>query len=153
MKGLGFFDKIIFAVNSLIAFLLLLSYVLPYIPPKTFPLLSVLSLGVPFLIIINAVFLVFWLIRLKKQLLLSLFVLGIGWSYVNSFYRFTSSTKTDIADSFSIMSFNVREFNVFKWLPNTEVKRDIAELVASHQPDIICLQEASRGDSIHFRGL
>ena len=62
MKNLKAIDKFIFVVNSIAAALLLLSYILPLVPPKTFPLLSVLSLGVPFLIILNALFFFYWLI-------------------------------------------------------------------------------------------
>ena len=67
MKNLKLIDKIIYLVNGLSAFVLLLSYILPLAPPKTFALLSVLSLGVPFLIVVNVLFLMYWLIKLKKQ--------------------------------------------------------------------------------------
>ncbi|MBT8296096.1 MAG: endonuclease, partial [Gramella sp.] len=75
MKNLNLFDKFVFILNSLAATALLFSYLLPLIPPKSFPLLSVLSLGVPVLIILNTFFLVYWILRLKGQVLLSLIVL------------------------------------------------------------------------------
>ncbi|OZV67616.1 endonuclease [Winogradskyella aurantia] len=152
MKGLGFFDKLIFTINSLLAFLLLLSYLLPFIPPKSFSTLSVLSLGVPFLIILNVLFLVFWLFRLKKQLFLSLFVLVLGWNYINSLYKFSSSKHIESDDNFSVMSFNVRQFNLFEWLSSKTVKEDIIQLIESEQPDILCLQESPRGDKVVLEG-
>ena len=66
MKGLSFVDKLIFCINSILAFVLLLSYVLPYIPPRHFALLSVLVLSVPFLIIANALFVIYWILKFKK---------------------------------------------------------------------------------------
>ena len=116
MKKLGLFDKFIFILNSLAATALLFSYLLPLIPPKSFPLLSVLSLGVPVLIILNAVFLVYWLLRLKRQLLLSLIILILGYNYITSFVKFSSADISENDDSdISLMSYNVRMFNAYEW--------------------------------------
>ena len=115
MKGLKFFDKIIFFVNTLAAFLLLFAYILPYIPPKSFSLLSVLSLAVPVLIVMNILFLLYWLFNVKKQLLLSLVVLLIGLNYITSIYKFTGSKTVEDADNFSVINYNVRLFNLFEW--------------------------------------
>ena len=79
-------NKIIFGLNSIAAFTLLLAYLLPYISPKMFPLLSVLSLAVPVLIIVNVLFLLYWSILLNKKLLVSLVVLVLGISHVTSLY-------------------------------------------------------------------
>lgn len=141
MKKLKFFDKIIFLANSLAAFLLLIAYVLPYIPPKTFSLLSVLSLTVPALIIINIVFFLYWLLNVKKQLLLSLIVLLCGLSYITSIYKFTGSKSIDDIDNFSVMNYNVRLFNQFNWLPNKAVETDILKFIETEKPDIISFQE------------
>ena len=50
MKGLSWFNKFLFFLNSIFAGALLFAYLLPFIPPKTFALLSVFSLAVPFFI-------------------------------------------------------------------------------------------------------
>ena len=47
MKGLNWFDRFLFLLNILFAVALLFAYLLPYIPPSSFALLSVFSLGVP----------------------------------------------------------------------------------------------------------
>lgn len=152
MKTLKFGSKILFVINSLIAFLLLISYVLPYIPPKSFATLSVLSLGVPLLIILNIIFFVFWLLRLKKQMILSLVVLLLGWSYISLMYRF--STSDDVAEdaNFTVMSFNVRIFNKFEWLPKNIDKNSILEFIENNDADIICLQEYPRGQRVSLKG-
>ena len=53
MKNLKGYEKLVFFMNSVAALILLLSYLLPYLPPKDFAFLSVLSLAVPLLIILN----------------------------------------------------------------------------------------------------
>ena len=113
MNKLNLFDKLVFFFNSLAAFMLLLSYILPYIEPKKFAFLSVLSLGVPVLILVNLLFLLYWLLKVKKQLLLSLIVLILGYSNVISLYKFSASKQIDDTQNIAVMSYNVRLFNVF----------------------------------------
>ncbi|WP_299226328.1 endonuclease/exonuclease/phosphatase family protein [uncultured Psychroserpens sp.] len=152
MKNLKGFDKLIFVINSLTAFALLLSYVLPYIAPKQFAFLSVLSLAVPFLIIINILFFVYWLLKVKKQLLLSLIVLFIGYNYVFSLYKFSSSKNIDDSKNISVTNYNVRLFNAFKWIKDVDVKTEISEFIAEKQPDVLCMQEYRPDASVNLDG-
>ncbi|EDP70278.1 endonuclease/exonuclease/phosphatase family protein [Flavobacteriales bacterium ALC-1] len=148
MKGLKFVGKIIFVTNSLVAFLLLISYMLPYISPKSFATLSVLSLSVPLLILLNVIFFIYWLLRVKKQMLLSLIVLLLGWSYIGSMYKFSSSKNVEDDKNISVMSYNVRLFNIYSWLPSETVKKDIIEFIHKEKPEILCLQEYRKDDPI-----
>lgn len=152
MKNLKLFDKCVFVFNSIAAVLLLLSYILPYFEPKKFAFLSVLSLTVPFLIILNILFVVYWLFKVKKQLLLSLIVLLIGYNYITSLYKFSSSKNVDDLQNISVMNYNVRLFNVFKWIPDDSVEQNIVDFIAEKQPDILSIQEYRRDDKINFSG-
>ncbi|MUU77614.1 endonuclease/exonuclease/phosphatase family protein [Winogradskyella endarachnes] len=152
MKGLRFGSKIVFVINSLVAFLLLISYILPYIPPKSFATLSVLSLGVPLLILSNLLFFIFWLLRVKKQMILSLVVLLLGYNYISSMYKFSGASKVEDDANFSVMSFNVRMFNKFNWLPEPIDKEHIVKILADENPDILCLQEYPRGERVEIVG-
>ncbi|MFC0605464.1 endonuclease/exonuclease/phosphatase family protein [Winogradskyella pulchriflava] len=152
MKKLKFFGKIMFVINSLAAFLLLISYILPFVPPKSFASLSVLSLSVPLLILLNIFFFIYWLLQVKKQMLLSLVVLALGWGYLGSLYKFSSSKKIEDPNNMSVMSYNVRLFNHFQWLPSKTVKEDIVKLIRDENPDIICLQEYRTKDPITLDG-
>jgi len=152
MKRLKLGNKLIFLLNSFAAFLLLLSYILPYIPPKSFGFLSVLSLGVPLLILINLLFFIYWLLSVKKQLILSLVVLIIGFQYLNAMYKFTASKKVADEDNFSIMSYNVRMFNLYKWLPNENIEDDIISFIEFEKPDVLSLQEYPRSERIKLEG-
>ncbi len=152
MKGLSFINKIVFLVNSLAAFLLLLSYLLPYVSPKQFGFVSVLSLGVPFLLIINLLFFLYWLFQVKKQMLLSLIALLLSYSYVNLMYKFKASKLVEDSGNFTVMTYNVRLFNEYRWLPNKNVKEDIVDFIYNEQPDILCLQEYTRGKPVRLKG-
>lgn len=152
MKQLKWFDKSVFFFNSIAAMLLLLSYILPYVEPKKFAFLSVLSLTVPFLIVLNILFVIYWLFKVKRQLLLSLIVLLIGYSYLGSLYKFSSSKNIDDTQNISVMNYNVRLFNVFKWIPDDGVEQKIVDFINEKQPDILSLQEYRRDEKIKFSG-
>ena len=141
MKGLKLYDKAIFAINSVVAVLLLISYILPYLAPKTFGVISVLSLTVPLLIISNLIFFLYWLLKVKKQLLLSLIVLLIGYKYIGSLYKFSATDKTANDKELAIMSYNVRLFNVYNWIDEDKIGERIMNLIHDEDPDVICFQE------------
>ena len=142
MKNLHFFDRIIFLFNAVFALLLLLSYALPYVFPKQFPLISVLSLTLPVFIIINLAFLIYWLIKLKRQWLLSFFILLAGYHYMTSFYKFFGNNIIEkTVDNVSVMTYNVRLFNAYRWIDRDAVAEDIVQLIGEASPDILCIQE------------
>lgn len=148
MKNLKLMDKIIYLINGLLAFMLLLSYCLPLVPPKTLPVLSVLSLGVPFLIIINVIFFLYWLLKLKKQLLISFLVLIIGYFAFGSLYKFSSSEYVKSGDDLKVMSYNVRLFNLYDWIPEKGMVGKMASLIKRQYPDILSIQEFHPHDEL-----
>ena len=140
MKKLNFINKIVFFFNAVAATILLLSYVLPFVPPKSFSVLSVLSLGVPFLILLNVLFFVYWLVKLKKQLLLSLFVLGVGYLSFGSLYKFSSSAHETEA-GLTVMNYNVRLFNLYDWISETAIETKLIDFIKEKSPDVVSFQE------------
>ncbi len=150
MKNLSLIDKIIYLINGLLAFMLLISYCLPLVPPKTFPALSVLSLGVPFLIIINAIFFLYWLIKLKKQLLISLLVLVIGYFSFGSLYKFSSSEYEKSDNDLTVMNYNVRLFNLYDWIPEGDMVTEMTNLIKEQAPDVLSIQEFHPHEALDF---
>lgn len=142
MKNLNLIDKIVYVLNGLFAAILLLAYLLPYVPPKTFSSLSVLSLSVPVLLVVNGLFLLYWLLKVKKQLILSLLVLILGCKSVSSLYKFSSSSEVNGAvNSLSLMSYNVRLFNLYDWIDAPQMEKEIENFVLSEAPDVLAFQE------------
>ncbi len=141
MAKTSFVDKILWFINRILAVVLLLSFVLPFLPPKTFSILSVLSLGVALLILINVLFFLYWLVKLKKRFMLSLVVLAIGYFSFGSLYKFSSSKQVASNTNFKVMNYNVRLFNLYKWIEKDSVEIKIIDLIREEAPDILCLQE------------
>ncbi|HLS30076.1 MAG TPA: endonuclease/exonuclease/phosphatase family protein [Flavobacteriaceae bacterium] len=140
-RKLGLFGRFLFVINSLLAVLLLLAYALPYFPPYSFPHLAVLSLGMPVLIAGNILFCLFWILRLRKQFLLSLIVLAIGFNHVLSLYKFNTSNSEVTEKGVKLLSYNVRQFNRHNWIDDKTIPNQIEEFIAKESPDIICFQE------------
>ena len=113
LKRLNFFDQLVFLLNSIAATLLLMSYILPFLPPKSFSVLAVLSLAVPFLLLLNLIFLIYWLAQLKRQFILSLFVMALGYTHIKSSFNFNSNDNSQ-EKGIEIMSYNVHLLNLDK---------------------------------------
>ncbi|MHA7058008.1 endonuclease/exonuclease/phosphatase family protein [Aquimarina sp. M1] len=143
-------NKVVFFVNSLVAFALLMAYLLPYVSPQTFPLLSVLSLAVPILIVINVLFFLYWVILLKRKMLLSLIVLVLGISHVSSLYKIRGKSWDETTNTLSLLSYNVHAFNRFKWIDSDLIPTDISKLVRDEKPDVFCAQEFYNNPDIDF---
>ncbi len=136
MKKLSFLDKFIFLVNSVLATLLLLSYCLPLVSPKTIPFFTILSLFVPILLLLNLLFIIYWLLKLKKQFFLSTLIISIGLFVSKPFFKI-SSENSALNNDLKIMSYNVKAFDLF-------FKKGVSnglEFIKSKNPDILCIQE------------
>jgi len=149
MKKLSLLNKLMFLINSVLATLLLLSYIVPYISPKTIPQISLVSLAVPFLIIANTLFLIYWIIKLKKQFVISGLVLTIGWIVSSSFYQF-SEKKVLLNNDIKVMSYNVRMFNHYNWNEDPELAQKSFDFIRQKSPDILVLQEFYQSPKISF---
>ncbi len=143
-------NKVVFVINSIAAFALLLSYLLPYISPKTFPLLSVLSLTVPIFIIINLIFLMYWVILFNKKGILSLVVLILGISHVSSLYKLSGRSSDETENGISLLSYNVHSFNRFDWIDSDSIPQNISKFVRKQDVDIFCAQEYYNNPDINF---
>ena len=151
MKNLSWFNKVVYVVNWVVAILTLLGYFLPFLAPKLFPFLSVLTLVLPLFLIVNGLFLAYWTFQVKKQAFLSAIVLLMGITFISKFYKFSSTNLPAHEDDFTVMSYNVRLFNLFKWLPQADVGEQIKKFVDEHNPDILCIQEFSYSANIDFK--
>ncbi|MCL9807764.1 endonuclease/exonuclease/phosphatase family protein [Flavobacterium luminosum] len=147
MKKLSWFNKIIFFFNAVVTVLTFVAYLLPFLAPKWFPFLSVLTLFLPFFIIVNVLFFLYWLVQIKRQLALSGLVLILGITFINKYYKFSGKELPTSDKDFLVMSYNVRLMNLFNWIPKENVAEDILEFVNEKNPDVLCIQEYSTSAS------
>ena len=149
-KYTSILDRILFVLNSVAAIVLLFSYLLPYISPIKAPSLSILSLFVPLLFIINLGFLIFWSVRLKKYFLLSAVSILLGFGYISSIYKFSGKDTMQQGD-LSLMSYNVKMFNHYHWNEDESLAEDTYNFITEQQPDVLALQEFFDNTEISFQ--
>ena len=142
MKKQSFFNKIVFTINTLFALGLVFSFFLPRLSPNDFGVISLFSLIVPILIIGNLFFVLYWiLIGFKKQFLQSFLILILSYFFIPQLYKFNSNSSQESDDSITVMSFNVRKFNRYKWIKTDSLEAKIKDLIKNENPDVLALQE------------
>ena len=150
MKKYSIIHKLLFFINSVFATVLLLSYILPLISPKTIPAVAVFSLFVPLLVVLNTIFFVYWLLKLHKNALLSLLVLAIGWFSTPPLIKF-SGKEIILNKDLKIMSYNVRLFNHYKHIEDITTEQKIYEFINDENPDIIAMQEFYQSNLLNIK--
>lgn len=134
--------KIIFLLNNIFAFALIISFFIPNLGPEKYGLITLLSLLTPALIIINLIFIIFWvLIGFKKQVILSIFVLLLSLIFIPPVYKLYKGNAKKNGNSLTIMTYNVRKFNKYKWLKIENIDSLIGDFITKESPDIVALQE------------
>jgi endonuclease/exonuclease/phosphatase family metal-dependent hydrolase len=140
-----------FFLNIVLTVVTFSIYILPFLAPRSFPLLSVLTLFMPIFFVLNGLFFVYWAIQFKKRLILSGLVLLTGITFISKFYKFSAKEYIKDEKDFSIMSYNVRLFNVFKWLDRDDIPSNIKAFIDEKDPDILCIQEYSNSAHIDLK--
>ncbi|AWM14326.1 endonuclease/exonuclease/phosphatase family protein [Flavobacterium sp. NRK F10] len=143
--------KIAFFFNKVLALATFLAYILPFLTPKLFPFLSVLTLLMPLFLILNFAFFTVWILQLKRKAVLSGIVLLIGFTFINKFYKFSETDLPESPSDFKLMSYNVRLFNLYEWLPVKDIPEQITDVIQDYNPDILCLQEYSPNSKVRLR--
>ncbi len=144
-------NKFLYWGNMLTAFLLLISFILPYLPPKNFPTLSLLSLVVSLLIIVNIFFAIYWAIQFRRRFLVSFTVLLISYFYFNVFYEVSSEgDASQYKNTLNVLSYNVRLFNAYEKNPETDASKIISEILTEENPDVVFVQEYYKPNKIDF---
>ncbi|WP_420553022.1 endonuclease/exonuclease/phosphatase family protein [Tenacibaculum aiptasiae] len=150
MKKYSILNKLLFFINSVLAAVLLFSYALPFISPKTIPAVAVFSLFVPLLVILNLFFFVYWLFKLHKNALLSLLILLIGWFASPPLIKF-SNKEIILNNDLKVMSYNVRLFNHYKHEDDITTEQQIYEFINNESPDVIAMQEFYQSELLDIK--
>lgn len=155
---LTWFRKLMFLLNLIAIVFLILSYSASYVSPQTIWWLALFGLGYGILLIMNCLFVFFWLLMKDKKFWFSLLVILIGFSKVLSIFEFNFPDENDVKKikptpyPVKVMSFNVRLFDLYNWMHNFETRKKIFNFISNESPDLLCLQEyySSESTDQHF---
>jgi endonuclease/exonuclease/phosphatase family metal-dependent hydrolase len=135
--------KLIVVINGLVSVLLLVSIFAAYISPALAWALALFGIAYPYLLLLNLLFVLYWLLLLDKAVLLSLGVILVSYPQLSKQVRLNFfPVKTLPADSaFKLLSFNTRLFDLYQWTNRGDTRSRIFSLLQKEAPHIICLQE------------
>lgn len=150
MKRYSILHKLLFFINSVLATVLLFSYVLPYVSPKVIPAVAVFSLFVPLLIVLNFAFFIYWAFNLHKNALLSFFILTLGVFISSPLIKF-SKKELILNNDVKVMSYNVRLFNHYKHLEDKTTEQKIYKFINNEDPYILTMQEFYQSKSLNIK--
>ena len=153
-------DRILFFVNSVILLLLLISYLAPKIHPDFFWHISLLGILIPFLLILNTLFAVYWVISWRKYFWANIVIIVLGLPYIDNtianqkntldqkeFSQLQKNKKHQFDQLINLMSFNVRLFNQNENIDDDKIENKIVGMIKEKKPDVLCLQEFNLTES------
>ncbi len=136
-------DKVARVLNLIFALLLLLSILAGVVSPQVCWPLAVAGLCYSIFLLINLFFVVYWIARANRFVLVSLACILIGWKSLTNTIGFHLRQPVNLKKDSShirIMTFNVHDFNME--LPNGDSSRQaMLQLLKTKQPDVVCFQE------------
>ena len=141
-----FFGKLILFINWITVLLLLTSFISHFISPEKVSILAFAGIAFPYFIVVNLLFSIYWILRLRWQFIYSFIAIAICWSTVDKFIAFDfNKTPEASGKTFKVLSYNVRVFDIYNynrhWVSNTKKRNAIFNYITQEQPDIICFQE------------
>ncbi|WP_197088632.1 endonuclease/exonuclease/phosphatase family protein [Rufibacter radiotolerans] len=139
----SFLFKLIVVLNIGAAVLFVLSHVASYINPAVLWVGSLVALTFPVLLLLNLLFILYWLLVKSRAVFISLFALLVGFNNLQAQIQlnlFPSEVPTN-AQQLRVLSFNARLFDLYAWTGNPRTRDKIFKMVQDESPDIICFQE------------
>lgn len=136
-------------LNLLALVALLLSGASVVIPPTAMWSLSFFGFAFPVILIVNLLFLLLWVLRFDKFLLLPLLSLVVSWPLIHSVFALNFQDKNN-EEGIRLMTWNVKNFDLYNWSHNTETREEMMALIKNQNPDILCLQEFYTNNQLFF---
>ncbi|MCB9257224.1 MAG: endonuclease/exonuclease/phosphatase family protein [Chitinophagales bacterium] len=139
-------------MNLLFSISLVLVHYSASINPLKFWPTAFLGLIYPLLLIIVVFFLFIQVFsKTKKLALIPLLALIVTWTSNKA--NFSISGSSARLEQISIMTWNVKNFDLYNWSGNEDTRNKILTLLEENKPNILCLQEFYTEDKGKFTNL
>ncbi|MBX7142513.1 MAG: endonuclease/exonuclease/phosphatase family protein [Chitinophagales bacterium] len=137
-----FFRNLLLIINVLFALCLIAGGVSIYVNPVNFWLFSFFGLFFPLWLIANFFFIFFWIAARFRYIVISILAVLLVLPAMQSYFAVKLFHPDSTASNpVKIMTYNVRNFDLYNWKQGDATKKLIMELINDQRPDIICFQE------------
>ena len=144
--------KIALILNLLVAGGLIFVHFSANINPLDFWPFAFFGLGYPLVLLSSLFFVFFWLFTPSKSLsLLSLIAIVMTWSSNRTMFQLSTNAQT--LNEISLLSWNVKNFDLYNWSGNENSRNEMMDVLAAERPSILCLQEFYTEDKGTFTNL
>jgi len=149
----GLINSILWLINIIVAVILLASYLSSYVNPGITTIFAFLGLAYLVLLVLNLLFLLYWLIRGRRKLLLSLIVVLIGYQPFIKHIQLLPGREAPVEEVIKVLSYNVQNMaHSNLGVEKAEIRSGIYTFIESQKAGIACIQEfASKGGD--FQGV
>lgn len=138
-KGISGFTNVLVAA---LAGVLLICLGAAWVNTATLRMAGLATLATPLFIALNVLALVYCLIRAKRMGWVTLIALLLALSQIGNLWGFKFIPPKDTGkSSFSLMTYNVRNFDLYNWSHNDRSRDAIFDMLTDAAPDVVCFQE------------
>lgn len=128
-------------LNALVLISLYFAWIALYVDPNDIAIFSFFGLAFPYIFITSFFIPIIWWYFNKRRAWLNLLLIAPCFLLGHRLFRLFPS-KSDILDAdIQIMSYNVRNFDLYNWSNNNQAKNQIMDFLKITDPDILCIQE------------
>lgn len=131
-------------VNIVLVVFLLISLSASYISPAKIWFMPFFGMLLPLFILINLVFVFIWIWRKRHFAVVSLLAIAACLPQLYKLVATNTAKSKDEANTIKkikVMSYNVRDFDLYNWSENANSKEKIFQTIKEKNPDVICFQE------------
>lgn len=134
-----FFVYTLLLFNLIAVFALGIASISVYLSPEKLWFVSLFGIAYPYLLVINLVFVVLWILVKPWFTLISIVVILAGYKHVGNYLQFSGKQTNE--RGVRITSYNVKYFMGSNDFPSKENADHILNFLRQNNADIICLQE------------
>lgn len=141
--------KIFILANIITALLFLAGANVIYFDPEKFWFIGLLTLALPYILVILIFFLFLWAFTLRIWFFIPLLTIAFSWKAITNIFPLHFSSAFAIqkkANTLRVMNWNVEHFDILEYKTRPETKQKMMDLVQQYQPDVACFQEMVGGD-------
>ena len=144
-KGFSFFTVLMLILTGIAILVLLISYLAFHVSPAAIPYIAFVGLAYPYILLVNILFVVFWIAKKIRLSVIPLAFILLGWNHTGRLFQW-SGKPTKQEEGIKVVSYNIQNFikyntSTTKYVSDFGNQDRITNWLAEQSADIVCLQE------------